>query len=54
MIAAGRFDPTCVTARVSRWESAAALLERGPAKVVVARPLAFDALRCSAVEVAAL
>jgi hypothetical protein len=54
VIATGRFDPTRVTARVSRWdESADALLERGPAKVVVARPLAFDPLRCSAVDVAA-
>ena len=55
LIASGRFDPTRVTARVSRWdESPDAFLDRGPAKVVVARPSGFDALRCSAVEVAAL
>jgi threonine dehydrogenase-like Zn-dependent dehydrogenase len=55
LIASGRFDPTRVTARVSRWDEAPeAFLDRGPAKVVVTRPLAFDVLRCSAVEVAAL
>ena len=55
LIASGRFDPTRVTARISRWdESPDAFLERGPAKVVVARRPAFLGPDCSAVEVAAL
>ena len=55
LIASGRFDPTRVTARISRWdESSDAFLERGPAKVVVARQPVFPGPDCSAVEVAAL
>ena len=51
LIASGRFDPAGVTARVSRWdESPEAFLERGPAKVVVARRHAL----CSDAGVAAL
>ena len=50
-----RFDPTRVTTRVSRWdESPDALLDRGPAKGVVARRTAFCAADCSAGKVAAL
>jgi hypothetical protein len=55
LIVSGRFDPTRVMARVSRWdESADAFLDRGPAKVVVARRPAFHALDCSALKGAAL
>jgi alcohol dehydrogenase len=54
-IAGGRFDPSRVVARLSRWEdSPEAFLDREPAKVVVARAVAVDPLRCSAVEVGAL
>jgi len=39
LIASGRFDPTRVTTRISRWdESPEAFLDRGPAKVAVTRP----------------
>jgi hypothetical protein len=44
-----------VTARVSGWDdSAEAFLDRDAAKVVVARPEAFDPFDCSAVPVGAL
>ncbi len=55
LIASGRFDPTVVAPRVSRWDEAPdAFLDRDAAKAVVTRLPPSDPLRCSAVQVGAL